>query len=248
MNNTQFGYIHDVKLSTPPPRWSVHSFVDRPSILPDTSSYKSIINSFSVTQICECHSFFLVYNHFITPSVTRLLFRCRPPTIFFVVSLIVFNTIKTLTFRALPHISKKALKFLPSFANSNSTTSISVKTHIFFVRASAYHSSPNSISACIRHTVREIKRLSHCISHATTRLRMFGSQVININSYLSTAITIAQEFSVALATRIMIRFFFLYNHQSSIPISPFDLNFFTHKYKTIEHTPLARRMCSLVAS
>src|SRR5687767_118165 len=66
----------------------------------------------------------IVCQEAVAPRVVRLLFACRPLAVFLAVARAVIHTFQCKTFRAWPHVVKKARKGLPLFLNSNPAPAI----------------------------------------------------------------------------------------------------------------------------
>ena len=90
----------------------------------------------------------------VVSSIPGLFFCCRPTAIFWAIIAIIVNTIKAMRRAwALTHISKKALKIKPSVTDGDSSAAVIFIVDSIRVKASAFHSSPDTIFWGIYQTV-----------------------------------------------------------------------------------------------
>jgi hypothetical protein len=93
-------------------------------------------------------------NSLVSSSVALLFTSCGPTAIFRAIRAIVVNSVNRVVFTWLfPHIGKKVLKFLPSFANINPSASVVVKKLVFRVAAPASHTTPSAVGVRMRKAV-----------------------------------------------------------------------------------------------
>jgi hypothetical protein len=124
---------------------SCYGFFSRPSIFYSVMECPCL-DSNKIRPILCAHGSPVVRDNKIVAFISLLLSLCRPPAIFLRVPIVIIYSVYRMIFTwFIPHVIKEIFKFMPFFADSNSSASVIRKHWVFRVSASRKHITPSSI-------------------------------------------------------------------------------------------------------
>ena len=168
--------------------------------------------------------------------IDRLFSACRPARIFHAIRAVVIAAFNRKTrLICWPHIRQEVLKFVPSFADLDSTTAIVFIGIVLFIVASSAHKNPCVINGCMRHSVSFLGQ-TDCFALATTATSCMPANKMRL-SYGDHLSTIADTFPYwewFAGWRKLGRDFLDSNKAAKSPTSDID-NTFRSRYSLLSH-------------